>query len=290
VLLLAACTPASSTKAEFAEAGDAALAWTKRVVELGPRPAGSPAHRGLQELLVSELSKQDGQVVQEKFTAQTPRGAIGMNNIIAKFPGSSGKIVVISGHYDTYHREGLRFTGANDAGSSTGALLALAELLRGRQLVDDVWLVFFDGEESLVEWRGEDHTYGSRYLAGKWRNDGTASQIKAVINLDMIGDADLQLVYEENSTPWLREMIWGVAERLGYRQHFPREARGAIADDHMPFIEAGYSAVDLIDFEYGAFNRYWHTEMDTIDKLSAQSFAVILHVVSEILNELAKRN
>jgi Zn-dependent M28 family amino/carboxypeptidase len=290
VLVLAACTPASSTKAEFAEAGDAALAWTGRVVELGPRPVGSPAHRKLQELLVSELSKQDAQVVQEKFTAETPRGAIGMNNIIAKFPGSSGKIVVISGHYDTYHREGLHFTGANDAGSSTGALLALAELLKGRQLVDDVWLVFFDGEESLVEWRGEDHTYGSRHLAGKWRNDGTASRIKAVINLDMIGDADLQLVYEENSTPWLREMIWGVAERLGYLQHFPREARGAIADDHMPFIEAGYSAVDLIDFEYGVFNRYWHTEMDTIDKLSAQSFAIILHVVSETLNELAKRN
>jgi Zn-dependent M28 family amino/carboxypeptidase len=179
--------------------------------------------------------------------------------------------------------------GANDAGSSTGFLLALAGWLRNRKLADNVWLVFLDGEESFVRWEASDHTYGSRYLASRWRADGTAAKIKALINVDMIGDADLSLVYEQNSTAWLRDLIWKTAQRLGYERQFPWQPPGYIEDDHVPFLLAGYSAVDLIDMQYGMFNRYWHTEEDTLDKLSASSFAAVLHVVAESLNELGKK-
>jgi len=287
-LLVTACIPASPTRDDFAKAGQAAHEWTRRAVELGPRPPGSEAHRKLQRLILDELRHQKAAVVEEKFTAQTPNGPVPMNNIIAKFPGRSGRIVVVSGHYDTYHRPGMHFVGANDAGSSTGFLLALGEWLHNRQLDDEVWLVFFDGEESFVRWDSNDHTYGSRYLANHWRQEGSAAKIKALINVDMIGDADLSLVYDQNSTGWLRDLVWKTAHRLGYEKQFPWQPPGSIDDDHIPFVAAGYSAVDLIDLQYGLFNRYWHSDEDTLDKLSPTSFAVVLHVVAESLRELGR--
>jgi Zn-dependent M28 family amino/carboxypeptidase len=288
-LLVVACVPASPTSDDFTKIGQAALDWTRRAVELGPRPPGSEAHRQLQRMIIDELRNQQADVVEEKFTAQTPNGPAPMNNIIGKFPGSSGRIVVVSGHYDTYDRPGMHFVGANDAGSSTGFLLGMAGWLRGRSLDDEVWLVFFDGEESFLRWENNDHTYGSRYLANRWLESGTAPKIKGLINVDMIGDADLGLVYEQNSTPWLRDLVWKTAHRLGYGKQFPYQPPSYIEDDHLPFVAAGYNAVDLIDMQYGLFNRYWHTEQDTLDKLSAGSFAIVLHVVSESLRELGKR-
>jgi Zn-dependent M28 family amino/carboxypeptidase len=212
-----------------------------------------------------------------------------MKNIIAKFDGASDRVVVISGHYDTLSRPDLDFVGANDGGSSTGLLLQLAAMLAERRPRDDVWLVFFDGEESFVQWTGSDHTYGSRRQAAQWSIDGTAERVKALINVDMIGDADLRLVYEQQSTPWLRDLVWDIGVRLGYTQAFDDRRPNYIADDHVPFLELGIPSLDLIDFEYGGGNQYWHTEQDTIDKLSAASFGVMLHVVIETIEKLADR-
>lgn len=276
-------------KVSFARGGEKALAWTERVVALGPRPPGSEAHRKQQSLVVAALTETADEVEEVAFTAQTPQGPIAMKNIIAKFSGGSDRIVVISGHYDTMTRPEIDFVGANDGGSSTGFLLALAEILAQQQPRDSVWLAFFDGEEAIVRWRGSDHTYGSRHQAAQWSVDGSASRIKALINVDMIGDADLQLVYEQQSTPWLRDLIWSTGRRLGYEDVFANRQPAFIADDHASFLAVGIPAVDLIDFHYGLGNRYWHTEHDTIDKLSARSFAVMLDVVLETLNELAVR-
>jgi len=270
-------------------AGERALEWTKRLVDLGPRPSGSQAHQRQQALITGALRQLKCELVEEQFTAQTPNGPIRMQNIIAKFPGDSGRVVVISGHYDTYHRPGLAFVGANDGGSSAGLLLALAEQLSGERQRDDVWLVFFDGEESIRAWAGDDHTYGSRHQAEVWRSDGTLSRVKALINVDMIGDADLGVVYEGYSTPWLRDLVWETARGLGYIDVFGPKTPAYVEDDHRPFLEAGVPAVDLIDFNYGPGNRYWHTEQDTPDKLSSRSFAVVLHVLDDLLARLAER-
>jgi Zn-dependent M28 family amino/carboxypeptidase len=269
--------------------GERALAWTKRVVDLGPRPPGSEAHRRQQALVVEGLKAAGGIVEEIDFTAQTPKGPVEMKNILAKFDGAGDRVVVISGHYDTLNRPGLHFVGANDGGSSTGFLLALAEALSKRQLRDNVWIAFFDGEESTIRWTGSDHTYGSRHQAAQWSVDGSAEDIKALINVDMIGDADLQLVYEQQSTPWLRDLIWDAGARLGYDRVFANRSPTFIADDHSSFLALGIPAVDLIDFNYGPGNGYWHTEQDTMDKLSAESFGVMLHVLIEAIEELADR-
>jgi Zn-dependent M28 family amino/carboxypeptidase len=288
-LLLSALAPAAEPPATYARQGQNALNYVTAAVKFGPRPAGSAAQAKQQAWIIAELTQSGATVQEVDFISYTPLGPKRMKNIIGKFPGTSGKNVVVSGHYDTYSRKGLNFVGANDGGSSTGLLLALAGMIKGRTLKDGLWLTFFDGEESTVEWEGNDHTYGSRYLAETWQRDGAAKSIKAIINVDMIGDSDLSIHYEGNSTPWLRDLVVDVAHRLGYRDEFESGPQQYIADDHMEFTARGMSAVDLIDFNYGLLNRHWHAASDTVDKLSARSLAVVLHVIDESLKELAQR-
>src|SRR5579862_8561197 len=179
--------------------GADAFAYTKEAVQLGPRPDGSPAIAKLRTLIRQQLATRGCEVISDKFTGQTPDGPIPMENIIAKFPGKSGKAIVVSGHYDTKKLAG--FVGANDGGSSTGMLLEFAAALQGRPRTDDVYLVFFDGEEALHEWTDTDSIYGSRHLAMRWTEDGTIRRVKGLINVDMTGDKNLRLVFDQNSTP-----------------------------------------------------------------------------------------
>jgi len=287
--LFLGCLQAGEPPARFLAAGERALEYTRRVVELGPRPAGSDAQRRQQQLIIGELSKLDCEVREDNFVADTPIGQVEMKNITARFSGESDRVVVISGHYDTLLQTGGTFVGANDGGSSTGFLLEMASLLNGQPLKDSIWLVFFDGEEALVRWSGNDHTYGSRRMASLWELSGVGRKIKALINVDMIGDADLRLLNEGQSTDWLRSMAGNTGRRLGYVREFPVGEPQYIEDDHVEFIKRGMPAVDLIDLDYGLMNRYWHTPQDTMDKLSARSFGVVLHVVSEMITELGDR-
>ena len=263
--------------------GERAMGYTRKAVAYGPRPIGSPALRRLEAFILSTLKSDGCQVTVDSFTGHTPTGPVMMHNLICRFPGSSGKAIVVTGHYDTKILP--RFVGANDGGSSTGLLLELARALQGLPRKDDVLLVFFDGEEAVKEWTDTDSLYGSRHLADRWQTDGTLARIKALINVDMIGDKDLELVYDMGSSAQLRSLVWDSADTLGYTSHFPRTP-GAITDDHVPFLQHGVKALDLIDFNYGPGNSFWHTPQDTMDKLAASSFEVVGRVVLETIRRL----
>jgi Zn-dependent M28 family amino/carboxypeptidase len=163
----------------------------------------------------------------------------------------------------------------------------MAHVLASRPHLDDVYLVWFDGEEAIAQWSDHDSLYGSRHLAERWDSDGTLARIKGSINVDMIGDRDLNILEDLNSSAALRELVWKTAEHLGFGQHFLRN-NSAIEDDHMPFIRRGVSALDLIDLDYGPGNSYWHTDQDTMDKLSAESFRIVGRVLLEVLRELER--
>lgn len=264
--------------------GANALAYTRTAVGYGPRPSGSPAIVKLRGWIRQQLALRGCTVSSDSFTAQTPDGPVAMENIVAKFPGKSGKAIAITGHFDT--KKLANFVGANDGGSSTGFLLELAAALQGKSRQDDVYLVFFDGEEAVRDWTDTDSVYGSRHLAAKWTADGTNARLKALINVDMIGDKNFRIVWETNSAASLRNMVWDIADSLGYSSAFPRQG-GPVADDHMPFLNAGVRALDLIDFE--SSGTFWHTPQDTIDKLSAQSFQTLGTVVLKSIDELERR-
>jgi len=285
VLTLALFAIASARAAEFN--GAEALAFTKRLVAFGPRPSGSDAIRKTQAYILGELKTVGCHVIQDDFTGSTPLGPTPMKNIIARFPGTSGKMIVITGHYDTKSMPGTFFVGANDGGSSAAFLLEMAKALAHVAEKDDVLLVWFDGEEAVARWTDYDSLYGSRHLADRWAADGTLARIQALINVDMIGDRDLDILKDLNSSGPLRELVWSVAERLGYGKQFV-QYDGSVEDDHIPFLRRGVNALDLIDLDYGPGNSYWHTDKDTVDKLSAGSFQIVGRVVLETLKELER--
>jgi Zn-dependent M28 family amino/carboxypeptidase len=180
----------------------------------------------------------------------------------------------------------FRFVGANDGGSSAALLLELARALQGRKHALTYWLVFFDGEESVRrDWEDPDNTYGSRHLVEKMSASGELGRIQAMILVDMIGDSHLVIHREAMSTPWLTDMVFAAAHRLGYEKQFPNSPN-AVADDHVPFVNAGVAAVDLIDFQ--GEDGYWHTAKDTLEHCSPISLTIVGRVVLATLDDLEK--
>jgi glutaminyl-peptide cyclotransferase len=256
-----------------------AMEYTRQAVAFGPRPIGSAAHAKLQAWIRKHLKNDN--LEEDKFTAETPDGKFEMTNFIAKFPGTKDGIVVIAGHYDTKIMKG--FVGANDGGSSTGLPLELADVLRAqKEGRPTVWIVLFDGEEAVKEWSDTDSTYGSRHLAQKWQQEGILPKIKALLLVDMVGDKDLDILRDTYSTSWLEDMVQQAASKLGYADHFFAVQSG-IEDDHIPFVKLGVPSADLIDFDYGPNNSYWHTTKDTIDKLSAKSLGMVGDTVLQVV-------
>jgi len=282
-LVFAATWLAPATQAhEFS--GARAMDYARKAVSFGPRPPGSAALRDLRGYIVAQLKLRGCQVTQDSFTGRTPLGPLAMVNIIARFPGRSGRVVVLTGHSDTKKMAGMRFVGADDGGSSTAFLLEMAATLQGMPHDDDIDLVWFDGEEAFGQWSATDSLYGSRHLAQRWAADSTLARIKAPINVDMIGGKNLKIMNEENSSMALRKLIWDTAERLGYGKYFDT-GEGSTDDDHMPFVKMGVNAVDLIDFDTSK-KTYWHTPEDTMDKLAVHSFEVLGAVLTEVLKQL----
>jgi Zn-dependent M28 family amino/carboxypeptidase len=266
--------------------GKRAMQYVRETVGFGSRPIGSPAHQKLEAYIYQKLSAAHLTVVDDAFTAQTAAGPYPIRNIIAKFPGKKDGIIVVAGHYDTNLPLPKTYVGANDGGSSTGLLLELADVLRGRPLEGySVWLVWLDGEEATVKWTDTDSLYGSRHLAQLWQQDGTAKKIKAFLLLDMVGDADLNIDRDLNSTVWLEDLVRDAATRLGYQSHFfARQI--AVEDDHLPFAKIGVPVADLIDFNYGYDNVFHHTTQDTLDKLSPASLQIVGDTVLETIRAL----
>jgi Zn-dependent M28 family amino/carboxypeptidase len=269
-----------------------AFQYTREVTAFGPRYMGSENHKKLERYIVDHLK--GDQVEDDAFIADTVEGKFPVRNIIAKFPGTKDGIVVIIGHYDTvYPLRNSGFVGANDGGSSTAILLEYANQLRGglhdkKRDGYSVWLVWTDGEEAVKTWSDTDSLYGTRHLAEKWEKDGTLKKIKALMVMDMIGDADLDINRTTNGTPWLLDLIYAAAERGGYQSHF-YATEGDIEDDHLPFLKRGVPCADVIDLDYGYNNVFHHTPQDTMDKLSPKSLEIVGNTILETIHMLDQR-
>jgi Zn-dependent M28 family amino/carboxypeptidase len=271
--------------------GNRAMQYVKEIVTFGPRWDGSPGQQKLGSYLHNKLKADGAEIEEDAFSQQTPAGAIPMRNIIAKFPGSKDGVIVLGSHIDTnYPLRNTKFVGANDGGSSTALLLAIADKLRGHKLEGySVWLAFLDGEESIpsdrpgdLRWDDNQSLYGSRHLAHKWQQDGTIKKVKAFILADMIGDKDLEILRDQNSTPWLLDLVAQASRSLGYQSYFFAQTT-AVTDDHVPFQRAGAPVADIIDLDYGFNNAFHHTTEDTVDKLSAKSLQITGDVILETI-------
>jgi len=247
--------------------GPRAYADAQTQVAFGPRIPGSEGHAKVQAWMRGELESAGWQVeVQESEALGHP-----IQNMVAKRSGRNPQII-LGAHYDSRmfadndpdpanHTQPV--PAANDGASGVAVLLELARTLPDNSV--STWLVFFDAEDNgRIE--GWDWILGSREFV---RNN--AVQPRAIVVLDMIGDADLNIYKERNSNPALTDEIWGTARDLGYESKFIPEYKHSMLDDHTPFLEAGIPAVDIIDFDY----PYWHTLQDTPDKISAESLEAV---------------
>ncbi len=255
------------------------------IVGFGPHPPGSEAQRKVGDYLIGQLKSSRLEVRWQEFQALTPMGSLNMRNIWAVLPGRSGKTIILASHYDSKYFKDFQFVGANDGGSSSAVLLELARVLgHGNPTEHTIWFVFFDGEEAIHEWSDFDSLYGSREFVKMLNAEQKLSSIGALILLDLVGEKDLSFRRDTNSTTWLVDTIWTTAARLGYTNKFRQAATTAI-DDHIPFAQQGVPVVDIIDLDYA----YWHTEEDTLDKLSSENMRVVAEVVLNALPEVGAR-
>jgi hypothetical protein len=240
-----------------------AFADLRRQVEIGPRESGSPGGRQEVALIKQRLADAGlgGVKVQAKW-----------RNVVVRLPGRKSGTIVVGAHHDT--KDGIPgFVGANDGASGVAVLLEMARVLPRRLPGPSVTLVFFDAEEA----RGSrsfqsDGTRGSRQFVRYARDGGRRGSprlqsIRAMFLLDMVGDCDLRIPYEGNSSRSLYDRLRGDAFR---------GRTGGILDDHIPFRKAGVPAVDAIDLSYGPGGTpgaWWHTPEDDMDKVCPRSLA-----------------
>ncbi len=287
LILALAWLASAAASARAPEVFDSTRAWEhlRQQVAIGPRPAGSAGNLKNRAYITRTLAAIGLKTVEQSWEATTPIGPIKMVNLIATIPGQRPDRIILASHFDTKLFREFRFVGASDGASSTATLLEMARVIKARrQLPFTIELLFLDGEEATGEWHDPDHTYGSRHYVAVARQTGTLKSLQAMILLDMVGDRQLNIRREATSTPWLTDIIWNTARRLGHQASFINESM-AVEDDHMHFLKAGIPSVDIIDLDYPA----WHTAQDTLEAVSARSLQTVGDVMMAALPDIEAR-
>ncbi len=283
-VLLTGCgkTPPPQTDA------DLAYRLTEKAASMSPHVSGTAELAETAEWIAEEAAKNPAaEVAFMKFREKTPAGETGFCNVTAEIPGRSKKFVIVGTHFDTKYFNAFPFTGANDGASGTGALLAMIRALEGITPPVGIRFVFFDGEEARVAYGANDGLHGSRHAAEQWEKDGSLKDCLAMILLDMIGDRELCITLPADTPPRLRKLAKESAKetgRGGCISDYPFD----ILDDHIPFARKGIPAIDLIDFQYGPGNSYWHTPEDTMDKISKESLSTAADLTFRMIWKLAE--
>ena len=265
-----------------------AKAIAERLCALGPRESGTDGAAAAAAWLADELRALGLQrVAVDTFDDPDENGTSRIfRNVMAMIPGKGPRHFVLLSHYDTKAGIAPDFVGANDGGSSTALLLALARWFIDNPFEGTLTFAFLDGEESRTAYGPYDGLHGSRRLATRLKS--ATDRIDGAILLDMVGDADLKLTIPQNVDRRLLAALNQAARTLGLSERVTRKDAEMI-DDHQPLLQLGIPAIDIIDFEYGSapgLNDYWHTPQDTVDKLSDETLDAVGALVIEMLRRL----
>ncbi len=271
--------------------GRKAYAEVEALVQFSPRDAGTSSGWKAAKHIFQRLESFGVEADLDEFVDRTPKGEKTMINVIGMVPGKKKEWIILGSHFDTM--PGIEnFQGANDSGSSTGVLLEMARMFGESKQVPEIGILFafFDGEEGIAGYIPGDGLHGSRHMAKQLLETGDHKKIRAMILLDMVGDKDLKFTIPYNSSQELVKETLNAAHQLGYRDRFTL-TRSIITDDHVPFLEIGIPAIDLIDFKFGSepgLNDHWHTEADHLQNISAESLEITgqitLQIVSNLMN------
>jgi glutaminyl-peptide cyclotransferase len=271
--------------------GQAAFEYIKQQVAFGPRVPGTEAHENMANWLDSLLRQRADTVLVQRWNHVTTRGdTLPLRNFIARFNPQATKRLLFLAHWDSrpvsdspVSRDSSHAVlGANDGGSGVALLLGVADVLKQSPPAIGVDLLFVDGEDyGDFTKTPSDVLIGSRYYAA---HQPPGSPPLYAVLFDLMGDKDLQIYQEGNSlvgAPEVVELVWDTAKDLGYSGYFIASPRHTLIDDHLELQKAGIRAIDVVDFDYPP----WHTQYDTIDKVSAAS----LQVVGDVAVQLVRR-
>ena len=301
LLFLAACQPPAAPGLSHPDAvppgleridGKAAFKILENHLAAGPRLAGSDAWKKAHEDIAARATALGFQVKTDRWTLPRGRQERAFVNVECLLPGKEPGLIVVGSHYDTKKIASMpKFTGANDGGSSTAALLHLMEVIAADKAKwasrRSLLFTFYDGEEAEVAFtEGEgDGLFGSYRQVRNFRQAGRLAEVKAMINLDMIGDLNLNArLYGHDQ---LQELVAGCALVNKSEAQFEAAGRDGMTDDHKPWLEAGVPALDIIDLDFGPRNSWWHTEDDTLDKIRPESLASACQVTLRALWSLS---
>jgi hypothetical protein len=274
--------------------GERAMHWLRYQCDIGPRVPGTPGIRRLRRALVAHADSLGLSCAELGFSRQDPYESqpLELCNVVISAGPAQGRRLWLAAHYDTRPRcdrdpdPALRdqpLPGANDGASGVAVLLHLAELLAAAPPPRGVDLIFFDGEDYGREGDLAGYCMGSRHLAEHWREFGSPlarGEPAGLILLDMVGEKGLsvpQELYSLGQAPEWTQSVFRRAAELGLGAFAPRAGR-AVYDDHIPFLQAGIRAVDLIDFDF----PQWHTTGDVPAVCSAASLEQVGKLVTDI--------
>lgn len=258
-------------------------------VKTGSRYAGSTGAENAAAWIQAQCKKLDPElhVTIQQFEEQTVSGKVIFRNVLATKESGKKDFILVAAHYDTkYFPPEIPFVGANDGASGVAALLGMIHAVKNSKLPVDLVFAFFDGEEARYEYGKNDGLHGSRHLAEQWKKNGTLKHCKAMILLDMIGDKNLNITLSRDTNPQLRHLLLKSAEQMGLRKYIG-DYPGNILDDHVPFQKYGIPCIDLIDFQFGPENSYWHTAEDTLDKISGNSMKITADLALGLIWKIA---
>jgi glutaminyl-peptide cyclotransferase len=288
-------SPTCKTGSPQGFSGDCAFTQVSNQVAFGPRPPASDAIHHTQDYIIGQLKGYGCAVDTHDFHASTPVGSVAMKNIVAKIPGVSPNIILLATHYDTdtvgpppQLVKMKNFVGADDAGSSTGLMLEMARVLCGKPQPATIWIAFFDGEEALKDWTDTDSVYGSREMAASLAVSGDLPKVKAFVLADLVGGKNFHAKRDSDTSQWLQDIVWDTAAQLGHKDLFISEHGDGMEDDHLPWKARKVPTVDIIDLDIAGDVSYWHTENDTLDKISPKTLQAVGDVIFASLPEIAK--
>ncbi len=293
-LLLAGCSqPAAPPVVKPLRVdAEAAFVLLKEQVAIGPRASNTAGAEKTANWIAARCREMGYEPLIDTWEEQTDNGVMTFRNVLASLPGQGDRFILLGSHYDTKYLPAVPdFQGANDSASSTALLLEIMRVLKANEPWHALPLrfAFFDGEESLRQYTDGDGLHGSRRLAAAYSRSGDAARCRAMVLLDMVGDAELTITLSHDNDPLLIRTLLQIAERQGTRDHFSFHRRGNILDDHVPFQKLDIPVINLIDFNYGPSNGYWHTANDNLDHVSPDSLAIVGNAVLELIQQLQPR-
>lgn len=269
-------------KNEIKFSGENAYNHCKNIVDLSPRVSGTESHKKVRIYIKNEIESNNLKVIEDIFTAKTPIGDIEMENISTIIKGSegNGNKIILTAHYESKYFKNEKFLGANDNASGVAVLLELLKSIKEKKYKYDIEFLFLDGEEAFANWSEKDSLYGSTRYVSQIENP---EKIKAVILLDMVGEKNIKIDFDMNSSPDLTDILIKSALELNLSSCLSKRFI-CIEDDHVPFILRDIPAIDIIDFEYDD----WHTKKDDMENISSKSLKNVGLITIKMLDILNK--